>query len=161
MATLIKQFSGGSILEFDRGKFDDWCVYLTRPGQERYAPKDIQYFQQLVDFAEKYSKSKLYRDFVYVFHATKKALSNIILDNIGAIAKDYEEDAVEVEILLSIIYAGMVAEENKDHSILGKRVKRLGIHQIIFDGFSPEEAAIFSKGKPWREIDKECKLRGF
>ena len=30
MGQLIKSFVDGSYLEYDRGSFDDWCVYLTK-----------------------------------------------------------------------------------------------------------------------------------
>jgi hypothetical protein len=45
MRTTIKEFSDGTKLEFDKGKFDDWCVYLLQGS--RTAPKDIEYFGRL------------------------------------------------------------------------------------------------------------------
>lgn len=36
----------------------------------------------------------------------------------------------------------MVAEENKLGTKLGKRIKRLGIHQVLYDRYSPAAAAI-------------------
>lgn len=55
----------------------------------------------------------------------------------------------------------MVAEENKLGTKLGKRIKRLGIHQVLYDRYSPAAAASFSRGLPWTRINNECKLRGF
>lgn len=55
----------------------------------------------------------------------------------------------------------MVAEENKLGTKLGKRIKRLGIHQVLYDRYSPAAAASFSRGLSWTRIDNECKLRGF
>lgn len=161
MPTLIKEFADGTKLEYDQGAFDSWCVYLTRSGQPRYAPKDIQYFQQLIDFADKYSTSSIYVDFVTIFHMTDKHLKKSVLAKISSLADKYQEDSLEINILYCIIYAGMVAEENKEHTRLGKRVKRLGIHQVLFEDFPPDKAANFSKGKPWRDIEMECFKRGF
>lgn len=46
MGRIVTTFSDGSKLEYDKGAFDDWCVYLTRPSISKYAPKDFQYFHQ-------------------------------------------------------------------------------------------------------------------
>lgn len=64
-------------------------------------------------------------------------------------------------MLLSILYAGMIAEENKSRARLKKRVKRLGLHQLLIEDFTAEAAATFSKGKTWQEIDLACTERGF
>jgi hypothetical protein len=55
----------------------------------------------------------------------------------------------------------MVAEENKEHAILKKRIKRLGLYQVLVENMEPEQAAIFSKGKKWTELDKLMKEKGF
>ena len=55
----------------------------------------------------------------------------------------------------------MVAEENYHGTKLGKRLKRLGIHQILIEGMEVHVAAHWSRGKPWREIAEECERRGF
>ncbi|WP_287129575.1 DUF7004 family protein [Candidatus Cyanaurora vandensis] len=55
----------------------------------------------------------------------------------------------------------MVAEENKKFTKLGKRVKHLGVYQILIEGMPAHQAANFSKGKKWREIATDCKNRGF
>ncbi|MDD4149448.1 MAG: hypothetical protein PHE33_05410 [Bacteroidales bacterium] len=39
--TLIKEISDGGIIEFDKGLFDNWSVYLTLNNESRYALKDI------------------------------------------------------------------------------------------------------------------------
>ena len=73
----------------------------------------------------------------------------------------YGEDALEVDILFSILYAGMIAEENKHRAKLRKRVKRLGVHQVLWEDMAPEAAATFSRGKSWEVIDRECVQRQF
>ena len=45
---------------------------------------------------------------------------------------------------------GMV-EQNYPNK-LGKRLKRLGIYQMLFEGMNVDQAANWSRGKPWREI---------
>lgn len=61
----------------------------------------------------------------------------------------------------NVLYAGMIAEENKENTILKKRIKRLGVHQVLIDNVSPGETAVFSKGKKWKELDEIMRLKGF
>ncbi len=162
MVALIQVFKDGSRLEYDQGKFDAWCIYLSRPHRPRYAPKDIEYFAQLRDWGLHYSAQKVYTDFMQIYFRVTPSLEPAVLARIEHISQTYaDNDRLEIAIVFTILYAGMIAEENKAHAILKKRVKRLGLHQILFDGFSPEHAASFSKGKTWREIDDICKQKGF
>jgi hypothetical protein len=161
MSRPIKTFVDGSLLEFDQGEFDDWCVYLTRPGTQRHAPKDIEYFSDIHNYAKKYSSKMIYDDFVVIYAATGKQIENHVLRLIENLAKKFVENSLDIEIIFTILYAGMVAEENKRFTRLGKRVKRLGLFQTLFDGMLPSQAAIFSKGKSWRDIAIECQKRGF
>ncbi len=84
-----------------------------------------------------------------------------ILNSITTIAGAYRNDAVEMDIWLTVIYGGMVAEEKKAKMILKKRIKRLGIHQVIIENMQPHIAANFSRGKKWRELDALVRERGF
>ncbi len=158
---IIRSFRDGSVLEFGAGRFDAWCVYLTRPGRPRYPPRDVDYFAQLRSLALRHGAQLLYADFLAIYHRTTRQASPHVLEMIYHMANAYDDDALEADILLSILYAGMIAEENKRRSRLRKRVKRLGVHQVLFEGLAPEEAATFSKGKPWEVIDLECTVRHF
>ena len=66
MGQRINDFQDGSYLEYDKGNFDDWCVYLVTPSGTRTAPRDTDNFRQLKHYAEKYGADALYRDFVQV-----------------------------------------------------------------------------------------------
>ena len=161
MPDLINTFNNGGKIEFDTGCFDEWCVYVTKPNGERFAPGDIQYFNRLKKLSERYGAEKIYDDFVVIYNRTTKSVNPIVLKLIFLLSDYYSDDKVEMEIWLNVLYAGMIAEENKENAILKKRVKRLGMHQLLIDGFKPEEAAVFSKGKKWRELDKLMKSKGF
>ncbi len=156
----IKTFSDGSLLEFDRGSFDDWCVFLTENGKRR-APKDIEYFTALKNLAQKFGRERIYADFVRVFVQTTTNLDLAVVDKIASLAASYESHSLVMEKLFALLYAGMVAEENKVGAILKKRVKRLGMHQLLIENQSPSGAVTFSVGKDWRELDHECRERGF
>jgi len=161
MPQIINKFSNGGLMEFDTGNFDNWCVFVIKPTGERFAPTDVHYFSRIKKLAEKYGHQKIYDDFVVVFNRTTKKIDPVIFKLILALSKYYNDDAVEMEIWFNVLYAGMIAEENKQHAILKKRIKRLGMHQILIDNLDVEYAANFSKGKKWRELDKLMKLKGF
>lgn len=55
----------------------------------------------------------------------------------------------------------MIAEENKKHTKLGRRIKRLGIYTLLIEKRDLNYAANFMKGMPWRKIDRLCRERGF
>lgn len=161
MGRLISKLSNGTIIEYDRGKFDDWCVYLTKPNSKRYAPTDIQYFTFFQGLNKDYNSEKVYNDFVAVFDITTKNIEADTLKIINGLSQTYGKYSEDFEIWLTVVYAGMVAEENKAFTKLGKRIKRLGMHQVILEDVIPNKAAFFSKGMGWRDIDKHCKKRGF
>ncbi|MBI5801940.1 MAG: hypothetical protein HZA92_14610 [Verrucomicrobia bacterium] len=158
---LIQRFADGSVLEFGPGEFDDWCVFLTRPGQPAYAPLDRDYFAGLRQLATRQGNYKVYDDFVQVFERTGPEACEPVLKLVATLSASYRRDAFDAELVLCILYAGMVAEENKAQAKLKKRIKRLGVHQVLIEGLPPEVAAEFSKGRPWQELDEECKRRGF
>ncbi|HKL33500.1 MAG TPA: hypothetical protein VJ919_13245 [Tangfeifania sp.] len=161
MPRRICKFSNGGFLEFDHGSFDNWCVYVVRPNGQRFAPSDLQYFSRLKKLAENYGNQKIYDDFTVIFNRVSKNIHPEIFDLIALLSRSYGKDQLEMEIWLSVLYAGMVAEENKENARLGKRIKRLGMHQVLLEGIVPGEAAVFSKGKKWRDLDKLMKEKGF
>lgn len=150
-----------SVVFFGRGKFDDWCVFLRSPEGKTTAPRDVEYFSQLRTIGNRFGRQKLYGDFVSVYAPTGKIVDPMILWRIKRLSLQYGEMTDEVEQWLTVVYYAMVAEENKEHAILKKRVKRLGIHQILMEDKSPEQAATFSKGKSASELDKLMLEKGF
>lgn len=180
MAAVVT-FSDGSFLEFAKGRFDDWCIYLTRPGQKSYAPRDEIYFAELLQYGNKYGARMIYDDFLSIYDRTDLLLKEDVFQHIHSISQKFDDDSLEIEIIYAILYMGMVAENNKKFTVLKKRVKRLGVHQVLIDGISPQEAANFSKKDLWqrnpekkaiwnamgenvpfwRVLDRECVIRGF
>jgi endo-1,4-beta-mannosidase len=161
MPQKLNSFSTGGFIEFDTGCFDVWCVYVSTPEGKRFAPTDIEYFTKIKEIGEKFSPKKVYDDFVVIYNRTSKNVVPKVFDLILALSRFYETTSTDFELCFNILYAGMIAEENKENAILKKRIKRLGIHQVLIDGISPEEAAVFSKGKKWKELDEIMKQKGF
>lgn len=161
MGQKIKDFSDGSYLEYDKGSFDEWCVYLVQPNGVRRPPRDVDYFSELKDLSAKYGVQQVYRDYVSVYDITGKKVSTTVFTYISKLAGKYGVDSPKVDILFSILYMAMIAEENRRYTRLGKRIKRLGIYALLIENRSVNESANFMRNMNWREIDKLCTARGF
>ena len=161
MSRIIKTIRSGIIVEYDAGRFDDWCVYLTVPPKGRFAPQDAEYFTYLRAQSQKHGFARVYADFVKIYDKTSAVLSSDVLDAITEIAAGYGEDSQAMATWLTVIYAGMVAEENKERTVLKKRIKRLGVHQVLIENVAPAVAAAFSRRKPWQALAEIMKKKGF
>lgn len=162
MPRLIKQLQNNRSVIFDSGKFDDWCVYVVESNGSKKAPFDETYFSDLYQISQNYPNNKVYNDFVMIYERTTRTIDNDVLKLIDEIVATYnQEHKIIVEQWLTVIYAGMIAEENKENAILKKRVKRLGMHQVLMLNMPPRESANFSKGKKWKELDAIMRNLGF
>jgi hypothetical protein len=153
---IVKKFKDGSEIGFGKGRFDDFCVYL-----DKKPPLDVHYFTRLYELKEIYGGSNIYNDFIYIYELVTKKLESAVLENITHISQKYKDDIIRVDKIFTILYMAMIAEENKVNTKLGKKIKRLGVHQILIENITPNVSANYSKGMKWREIEKECIERGF
>ena len=158
---IIKVFSDKSKLEYDKGSFDDWCVYYTNATGIRKPPKDTDYFEFLLNLTNKYSVEKVYSDYVQVYNWTGKQPSQDVLNSISTLSASYGDNALAVDVVFTILYMAMIAEERKAYTKLGKCIKRLGIHALLIENVPVNSAANFMRGMGWREIDNLCRQRGF
>lgn len=161
MGQQIKVFSNKSYLEYDRGNFDNWCVYFTEANGRRTPPRDTDYFDKLRTYSIKYGVDKIYNDYVKIYELTGKQVEGAVLNTITSIAYTYGDDSLEIDIIYSILYLAMIAEEQKANTRLGKKIKRLGIHVLLKENRDVEEAANFMRGMGWRDILALCVARGF
>lgn len=161
MGKIIKRFPDGSFLEYDRGVFDEWCVYLTNASGNRKAPRDTDCFTQLKGLAELFGTDKVYGDYVKIYDSTDKQISKESLDSITILSKEYGASAIQVDTIFSVLYMAMIAEEKKAGTRLGKRIKRLGIHKLLIENSPVHDAANFMRGMSWRNIARLCEERGF
>lgn len=144
-------------LYFGRGKFDDWCIYVEGKDGTIDYPLDSWYFDELQKLG--YSK-EIYDDFCLIYNITTKNLSPIVALVCKSLAVNHKDWQL-LELIYTILYMGMIAEENKENAILGKRIKRLGMYQTLIEGLPAEVSANFSRGMKWQDLDKECASRGF
>ena len=76
---IAKTFSDGTSLGWDRGAMDDWCVYMINSDGTRSPPKDVDYFTELLSFADKYRHERVYQDFVKIYDViNSKNRKNVI-----------------------------------------------------------------------------------
>jgi hypothetical protein len=152
----LHETRNGCLVEFGQGSFDDWCVYLTRPGSRKYAPRDPEYFEFLRRCALTHSTENVYRAFLAVFAVASRTPNPKAITIIQTESLAFAAESDEMEVWLSVMWGGMIAEENKAFSRLGKRIKHLGVHQVLVQGLPVLEAANWSRGKKWRDIAGEC-----
>lgn len=161
MGRLIKSFSDGAYLEYGRGSFDDWCVYMIEPNGSRRPPLDRDYFSDIKDLSHKYGIDALYSAYVYVYNNTGKEVDDSGLKAAEQASLDFGEDQLRLHKIFTILYMAMIAEENKRYTKLGKRIKRLGIYKLLYENASVDDAANFMRGMGWKDIDALCRERGF
>lgn len=158
----VREFSDGSYLEYADGKFDQWCVYMVNPAKDfRRPPLDVDYFGFLQGQAKVFGGKRIYEDFTLIYNKTGKVLEQSVLDFIDSVAASYGTMTLEFSKIYTILYMGMLAEENKAYTRLGKRIKRLGMHKLLIENESVDSAANFMRHMKWRQIDALCKERGF
>ena len=150
---------------FDRGKFDNFCVYFNTYSKnkiliEKRAVKDIELINNLVLLKDDY-KEKTYKLIEYIYKHTNNKINYKLIEIIINIIKNNFDNSLRASKYFLFVYYAMVAEENKRGSKLGKRIKLLGIYQVLIEGISPLEASNFSKGLKWITISNHCKKRGF
>ena len=161
MGRIMKRFADGSFLEFDHGRFDDWCVYFTDTSGHRGPPHDTGYFSQLKALADRFGAGKVYDDFVKIYDVTEAQVSGAVLRGISRLAGSYGAYALQADTVFSTLYLAMIAEEEKEGTHLGKRIKRLGVHKLLMENGSVRDSATFMKRMRWYKIARLCEERGF
>ncbi len=161
-------FDDSTTIGFVTGRFDNFAVLFEYEGKRVAATeigcslwaRDSEYFTTFLKYFNTYGDI-LYHDFCVIYHRTCSVISETTLMIIRLLSRKYGDEALAINKLLALLYYTMTAEENKNNSPLGKRIKMLGIHQILFSEMEPMAAASFSKGKKWRELDAIMVERGF
>lgn len=145
-------------ISFTQGRFDGWCIEVIAPDTPKY-PTDEWYFTKLVEYADQVGTERVYNDFVTMYDLTTKEFSqDAVRTIVEMVAEDYPVDA---RLVFLILYYGMVAEENKENTKLGKRIKRLGVHELLVYGDPPHIAAHSTRGNIWQAIQDKCREAGF
>ncbi len=164
---VIATFADGSYLSFAQGRKDRWCVYYTAPPAAPIPLLDVQYFQILHELAQAYGADFVYADFVSVYDITTADVDNsVVLYIQNTIAGHYPNDILRAAKVFTTLYMAMVAEFHYvsawgTPSRLTKRVKRLGVYQVLYTDMSVEEAANYSRGGNFHDLNNLCQEYGF
>ena len=150
----ITTLQDNTLIYFDKGRFDDWCVYVKEPNENVYIPLDKNYFSFFKNLSLKYSKEIVYDDFISIYKKVSNKIELQVLEDIRNICDKYGVNKKETVLNFVVIYAAMVAERNKKYTVLKERIKHLGFYQVIIEGMTPIEASNFSKGLKAKEIIK-------
>lgn len=158
--TVVKEWQNGDKVEFASGRFDEWCVYIVRNGAGRRAPRDVEYFTYFHELGQRHSAEQVLEYVRAVYRVAARTINATSLGQIAERALNFGDESDEAEFWGTVLYSAMVAEENNPKP-LKKRVKMLGLHQLLVDRMAPEEAADWSRGRRFPELDAECRKRGF
>lgn len=154
---MVKTDTGYEIY-FAPGRFDKWCVYLNNTENKKTIPLDKDYFQWILNLSNKYGKKQVYEDFLKVYDDVDELFDEEKCYSLcHDIDEKYEEDTTHWWI---IFYMTMVAECKKKNSILKKRIKHLGVYNVLFDEYEINYVVTYMRGKKWRDLDKLMKERG-
>jgi hypothetical protein len=151
----------GTHLEFDMGNFDEWCVWERRSDGSKFAPRDVDYFRKLLNYGETFGHTKVYSDFVAVYDVAGREVTNEAQKVVKARAYEYQTLKEDAEKTFMILLMSMIAENRKRNTRLGKRIKRLGVHDLLLVSRNVMHAANFMRGMKWHEIDCLCREYGF
>lgn len=158
---LVKSFADNTAVYYMAGKFDKWCVYYHTANS--WIPlRDGFYFSNLAHLAKTYGTDKVYNDFAILLNAT----DHISLPDSGLLmwltnqSKCYGQDALMFEKTMTILYATMIAEENKKFAVLGKFIKALGVYELLYMNKSVPEVVQSYIGVPARVLWEKCKCYG-
>lgn len=161
--SLITAFDDSTYLCFTRGAFDDWRVtFLNSEGKQVYSPKDTAFFDYFLSLI-KYGNTGQ-EIFNIIKRMSKRISKNMEIDfdhlrkDIHKCAEELhipEEEELKFEKAMMSVLAAMLSEEKKAFTKLGKKLKLLGLHQVLIGKMEPKIAANWSRGKSWQEILKE------
>lgn len=109
-------------------------------------------------FIRKIWCKKVYSDFLIVYDAADEIFDeNKCYSICSEVDKHYDEGTTHWWV---IFYMTMVAECKKENAILKKRIKHLGVYNVLFDDYSIDYVTKYMRGKGWRDLDALMKERG-
>ena len=167
---------------FARGKIDNWCAYVAKRDEDRkwhlYAPKDKFYFERI--FYVAYNQDKAYpnrkqspfqRIYNEVMHIAEimffdpTHVSEEICNEIDRIVISYTEENEIYQDMLKLalyeIYYGMIAEENKEGTILGRKIKMLGLYDMLINRKGINVSCDCNRNVPVGVLMTECNNIGY
>ena len=153
-------------LFFGRGRFDDWCVFVFDSVRSKFFfPLDYDYLYWIKCLGERFGNERVYFDFVLLYDCVRRGVSNRECYVVTSMV-DEGYVGVDTQVWWVIFFMTMYAECMKENTRLGKRIKRLGVYNVLVDGDDVEYVTQYMKndeGLPgWFEyLDRLMRDRGF
>lgn len=140
----------GFVVYYYTGRFDNFCVYVLKPKKrrlQRWTPKDKDYFKWLKLQGKKYGNNEVYNDFITLY---KSININTTFKEVVDITRDFNHKyGVKNHHWWVILALTLIAEENKENTILGKRIKLLDVYNLLKDNYPISKIVIYMQGKSW------------
>lgn len=142
----------GHVLFFGAGKYDNYCLYLGKPmwnpASQQYdvrcgAVTDVFYYEILGRLADRYGASLIYDDIlVRLYNMTTSIMRDSVLSCLEDRIRELipcAEDRDDCILACSMVYYGMVAEENHQTTtgqapVCGKVLKLYALHLYLKQG---------------------------
>lgn len=156
---------------FDYGNFDEWCVHCKKPNGKMWFAYDREYLAWIRNMARFHGKEKVYNDFIKIYDMAKydfnmKDAYSVIreVDSHYPYKKNRKRDDNDkrsAEQWWTYFWMTMVAEERKENAIVGKRIKRLAVYNLLFDEYKLSYVLKYMVNMDWQKLDEYCYERGF
>ena len=165
---------------FAQGRIDNWAVYIILPTVdsatgdciiEEYRPGDSWLLEQMSMYSKRVDRKYLTKyfmdtaEFVYnmVYFEYNGAYSEKAIDGIRRYIRSWcdAEDTAELDIVFCTLYYMMIAEENKQKSVIGGLLKLNAIYEVLMLGHEIEETCSRYVGHSASEIAEVAKTYGF
>lgn len=142
---------------FGEGNIDEWCVYCVKPNCRTWFAYDHEYLSWIRKMGKFHGDDKVYDSFVRIFDNVSYDYDmidgyRVICD----VAKDYHH----TDHFWAWFWMTMVAEERKENAILGKRIKRLGVYNVLFDKYKMSYITTYMVGMRYYDLEELMIERG-
>ena len=160
------------LIGFCRGRIDDWCILfqcLEADGMwHRYAPRDKYYFNQLALLAQQYQMGlhpeKVWNHMMWLFYRmqnTRRMVDPDVMQEIFTLCRSEYGNLYAMALeCFTLIYYGMIAEENKAFSKAGREIKMNGIHKVLMERIPVDIATTCQCSQPVGRILEENRRFG-
>lgn len=164
----VQSLAFGQCMFFAYGGKDHWAVWIGRfeDNGEMYVAlsEDKYYFEIMHRLALAYGGRKVFADVVALYYAMayQKSVHDEVVVKIREMASKYPgyDNKCWAYNMLMHMYYGMLAEENDNVAVMGRRMKVYAAGRILLYGDPVDSVACCAVGKSYRDVDEEVRSWG-